>query len=121
MESKTRKRAVEVLEFLATIRARYPMDIRIKLVMDNLSAHKTRAVLRYCKANRISPVFTATNASWMNRIECHFAPFKKFVISNSDYGNHGEIEKAAQDYLTWRNAEKRSRKILEAQKSIRVL
>ena len=47
MESKTRKRAVEVLEFLATIRARYPMDIRIKLVMDNLSAHKTRAVMRY--------------------------------------------------------------------------
>jgi transposase len=121
MEPKARKRSVEVLDFLAAIRAHYPDARRIYLVMDNLSTHKTVEVMRYCRANRITPVFTATNASWMNRIECHFAPFKKFVISNSDYSNHEEIQEAARDYLKWRNADKKNNKILKAQKSMRVL
>ena len=121
MEQEARKRGVEVLEFLKAIRARYPDGRRIYLVLDNLSTHKTPEVRRYCRRNRIRLVFTATYASWMNRIECHFAPFKAFVISNSDYSSHGELEAAAQDYLRWRNAEKKNARILKEQNSIRTL
>ena len=121
MEQKARKRAVEVLEFLKAIRARYPDGRRIYLVLDNLSTHRAPDVRRFCRRNRITPVFTATYASWMNRIECHFAPFKAFVISNSDYSGHDEIETAAQDYLRWRNADKGNAKILKEQNSIRTL
>ena len=53
MHQKARKRAVEVLEFLADLRSRYPADQRIHLMMDNLSTHATAAVRAYCRANRI--------------------------------------------------------------------
>lgn len=65
-----------------------PAEQRIHLVMHKLSTHGTAAVRAYCQANRIRMVFMATNASWMNRIECHFAPLKHFAIANSDYANH---------------------------------
>ena len=121
MEQKARKRAVEVLEFLKVIRARYPEGRRIYLVLDNLSTHKAPEVRRFCRRHKVTLVFTATYASWMNRIECHFAPFKAFVISNSDYASHDQIETAAQDYLRWRNADKENTKILKEQNSIRTL
>jgi len=53
----------------------------------------------------------------MNRIECHFAPFRKFVLDNSDYPNHQEIAKAAQRYIRWRNRYARDKKMLKEQKS----
>ena len=121
MKQKARKRAVEVLEFLKSIRTRYRDGRRIYLVLDNLSTHKAPDVRRFCRRNKITLVFTATYASWMNRIECHFAPLKTFVISNSDYASHQAIDEAAQDYLRWRNADKRNAKILKEQNSIRTL
>ena len=66
-------------------------------------------------------VFTATYASWMNRIECHFAPFRRFVLDNSDWSSHTEIARAAQDYLRWRNRDKKNARILKEQNTIRTL
>lgn len=121
MHHKRRKRAVEVLAFLKAIRARYPDGRRIYLVLDNLSTHKHREAKRYCRASNIRLVYTATYASWMNRIECHFAPFRRFVLDNSDWCDHSQIARAAQDYLRWRNREKRNDNILKEQNSIRTL
>ena len=121
MRPKPRKRTREALAFIQSIRRRYPDGRRIYLVLDNLSTHRHASVREWCRGNRITLVFTATNASWMNRIECHFAPFRKFVIDNSDYHNHREIAKAAQDYLRWRNRNAQDKKILKEQNSIRTL
>lgn len=121
MHQKRRKRAVEVIEFLKAVRARYPDARRIYLVLDNLSTHTHRQVRSYCLKSNIRLVYTATYASWMNRIECHFAPFRRFVLDNSDYADHKEIARAAQDYLRWRNRDKNNLKILKAQNSIRTL
>ena len=38
---------------MKTIRARYPDDRRIYLVVDNLSTHKAPDVRRFCRRNRI--------------------------------------------------------------------
>ena len=121
MRQRRRKHWQEVLSFLRSLRRRYPHGRRIYLVLDNLSSHNRRDVVAWCNRNNITMVFTATYASWMNRIECHFAPFKAFVISNSDHAGHDEIETAAQDYLHWRNADKKNAKILKEQNSIRTL
>ncbi len=84
MHLKRSKRAPEVLVFLKAIRARYADGRRVHLVSDNLSTHKHRDVRGYCRSNNIRLVYTATNTSCMNRIECHFAPFRHFVLDNSD-------------------------------------
>lgn len=33
-----------------------------------------------CEKNDIELVFLPTNASWLNRIECHFTALRKFAI-----------------------------------------
>ena len=121
MQQKARKRTDDVLAFLRDIRARYPKHKRIYLVMDNLSTHTGEAIRQWCRRHRVTRVFTATYASWMNRIECHFAAFKTFVISNSDHADHVQINKAAQDYLRWRNKQKHNPRLLKAQNTIRTL
>jgi transposase len=57
----------------------------------------------WCKDNNVEIVFTPTNASWLNRIECHFTALKKFAIKNSNYKNHKELGSVIRRYLIWRN------------------
>jgi len=53
--------------------------------------------------NNIELVFLPTNASWLNRIECHFTALRKFAIRNSNYGSHTELASAIRRYIIWRN------------------
>jgi len=121
MHQKRKKHASVVLDFLKDIRGRYPKDQRIYLVMDNLSTHTTPAILAWCQLHRVSPVMTATNASWMNRIECHFTAAHYFVIKNSDPADHREVDQRMQKYLRWRNRNTHNAKLRKIQKSMPTL
>lgn len=75
----------------------------IFVIMDNLSTHKTPAVLQWCRRNQVLPVFTATNASGLNRVECHLTAAHYFVIKNSDPEDHRDVGQRMPEYLRWRN------------------
>lgn len=113
---KPRKRWQEFLGLLQDIRRRYPQNEKIYVVLDNFSPHSKGEVCRWCRQNRIKLVFTATNASWMNRIECHFWPLRKFALQNSNYKSHEEQNQAIYKYLRWRNKNKTDEKIRKLQK-----
>ena len=76
-----------ILEFLEDIRRRYPAETTVYIVMDNLSAHWTPAIRRWAVANNVGLLPTPTNASHLNRIECHFWAYVEFVINGSDYAD----------------------------------
>lgn len=95
------KRACDFLRLLKTIRRRYQGPVW--LVLDNLSAHRTKEVFAWAKHNDVHFCFTPTNTSWLNRIECQFTGFKKAVLTHCDYGSFDELRKAAQRWLRWRN------------------
>lgn len=59
--------------------------------------------MAWAKAHIVRLYFTPTNASWLNRIERHFGPLKKFALDNSDHSSHQEQEEAIQNYFLWRN------------------
>ena len=101
--TRRRKRAIEILEVLKLMRRRYPPEQRIHLILDNLSAHGTPEVRRWCRKNNIHLIWTPTNASWLNPIECQFTPVKEFVIRNSNYPDHRAISKALRRYADYRN------------------
>ena len=82
---------------------------------------KTNAVDEWLENNNAERVLTATNASWMNRIECHFTPLSKFAIKNSNPANHTEIRISIQKYVGWRNKHPRKKEILKAQNRTRTL
>jgi hypothetical protein len=95
---------VAFIDLLRATRARWPEGERIYAICDNLSSHLTEEVERYCRANDITIVLVPTYCSWLNPIEPHFLPLRRFVIDGSDSSDHDELARAIASYLDWRNA-----------------
>jgi transposase len=120
---KVEKRRVTgkvVLEFLRDIRRRYPAEVTVYIVMDNLSAHWTPDIRRWAHDNNVGLLPTPTNASHLNRIECHFWAFVEFVIKGSDHNDWSEFTKAAQAYIRRRNRDRHDPRIIELENRRRV-
>ena len=106
---KKRKRWRELLHVLKYIRSIYKE--KLYLILDNFSPHKKEEVTSWCSKNDIELVFLPTNASWLNRIECHFTALRKFAIRNSNYQNHAELGSAIRRYIIWRNNNRDHKKV----------
>ena len=104
---RPRKRSREVLAVLKLMRRRYPAEQRIHLILDNFSPHGTPQVWAWCRANNVHLIWTPTNASWLNPIECQFTHVKEFVIRGSNYKNHQELKIALNKYVKYRNRKTR--------------
>jgi transposase len=102
-----------VWEFLRDIRRRYPPDVTVYIVMDNLSAHWTPEIRRWATDTNVGLLPTPTNASHLNRIECHFWAYTEFVIKGSDYRDWTEFTKATHAYLRRRNRDRHDPRIIE--------
>lgn len=63
------------------------------------------------RLNKVVFVWTPTNASWLNRIECQYTEVKKFVLDNSDYLSHVQMYRALKKFLTYRNNRNKKRNI----------
>lgn len=94
------------------MRNRYSIDERIYLILDNFSPHKKKEIRKWARLNNVVFVWTPTNASWLNRIECQFTEIKKFVFDNSDYIYHIQMYRALQKFITYRNHRNKKRKII---------
>lgn len=101
--TRPRKRSKEVLGVLKRMRWKYPPQQRIHLILDNFSPHGTPEVRRWCRHNNVHLIWTPTNASWLNPIECQFTPVKEFVIRNSNYTHHRKLDRALRKYANYRN------------------
>ena len=101
-----RKRVPEFLDFLKWVRRRFRSSGTLHIVLDNYSTHLNEKVQRWANAHRIKFYFTPSNASWLNRIECHFTALKQFTLANSDYQSHAEMESVIQSYLDWHNGQR---------------
>lgn len=94
------------LGFLKMVRAHYRNRGILHIVLDNATFHLKDEVTAYASSHRIKFYFTPTNASWLNRIECHFTALKNFALDNSDYRSHEDQERAIHHYLQWRNGKR---------------
>ncbi|MGP4020636.1 hypothetical protein [Saccharopolyspora sp. 5N708] len=48
-------------------------------------------------------VFTPTNVSFLNWIECEFAALRYFALSGTDHRSHDEQNAAIGAYIRWHN------------------
>ena len=118
---KKTKRHQDVLQFLKVLRRRrYHRSERLYIVLDNFSPHHHKKVKTWARENNVELIYTPTYASWLNRIECHFGPLRKFVFEGSNYSSHDELAKAIQAYIRWRNKNKHHEAILKEQNKIKV-
>ena len=91
------------LSFLRWLRQLYRNHGTLHIVLDNATFHSRPEILAYARAHDIRFYWTPTNASWINRIECHFTALRKFSLDNTDYASHDQMQAAIRDYLAWRN------------------
>ncbi len=69
---KTRKTRTEFLAFCSYLRCLHPAEVRIAIVLDNFSPHRsTKADTRvgdWAAANNVELAYTPFYGSWLNRI-----------------------------------------------------
>jgi len=112
------KNSGEVLAYYRQIRMRYDPRLRIYLIADNLSTHKTHAIRDWAAANNVELVFTPTYASFLNRIECHFWGIGEFVVKNADHPDWQELAKAMADHIRYRNGPHRDQRLIKAERRL---
>jgi hypothetical protein len=72
-------------------------------VCDNYGSHSKAEVITWCLANNIELVFTPSNGSWLNWVECEFTALRYFTLDGSDYPSHDAQEQAIARYIRWAN------------------
>ncbi len=100
---KARKGTDNSLEAIKSCRAARPDGEPIYVILDNLSAHKSKKIRTWCAKHNVELCFTPTYSSWANPVECHFGPLRDFVLNNSDHPNHTVLTRRLHGYLRWRN------------------
>jgi transposase len=115
---RAHKNAGQVLAFYRQIRMRYDPRLRIYLIADNLSTHKTPAIREWADTSNVELVFTPTYASFLNRIECHFWAIAEFVIKNADYPDWDTLAKAMADHIRYRNGPHRDQRLIQAERRL---
>jgi transposase len=97
-----RKTSKDIVVCFKRLRACYPMQLRIYVVMDNLSANVC-AAKEYFPEHNMEAVYLPTDASWLNAIESEFTSLSTYTIKNSDDSDHLPRRRRIYRYLRWRN------------------
>ena len=102
VEGKTAKRhtSAEFLTFLQSLlgKARWAKEIHI--VLDNWSAHKTKAVEEFLQNHpKVRFHFTPTYSSWLNQVELWFAKIQRDVIARGIFTSVADLARKLRKYI----------------------
>lgn len=98
-----RRGLAEVSDAFRRLRKCYPRR-RLFVILDNLhQVHDHPKFLALLKRLHIHPVWTPTEASWLNLIEAQFGVLKKFTVDNTDDANHEQRQERVRAYLKYRH------------------
>jgi transposase len=95
-----RHTSAEFLVFIQDLvnQARWATEIHI--VLDNLSAHKTKAVQAFLQENpKVRFHFTPTYSSWLNQVELWFAKIQRDVITRGVFTSVADLARKLRKYI----------------------
>jgi transposase len=98
---RKRHRSAEFIEFLKLADAHYPAGARIRVVLDNHSAHiskETRSFLGTLP-NRFEFTFTPVHGSWLNLIESFFGKMARTLLRGIRVASADELKARIELYL----------------------
>ena len=99
---KTAKRhtSAEFIDFLADVVRKNRWAREIHIVLDNLSAHKTKAVEEFLAHNpRVRFHFTPTYSSWLNQVELWFSRIQRDVIDRGVFTSVADLARKLRRYI----------------------
>ncbi len=104
---KARKGRSEFLAFCRYLRSLHPRQVRIAIVLDNWSPHrstkKDTRVGDWAIDNNVELAYVPFYTSWLNRIEAQFTALRYFTIDGTDHRSHHEQSRMIRRYIAWRN------------------
>jgi len=96
-----RHRSLEFVGFLKSLDQHYPAEMKIRVVLDNHSAHISKETRTYLATvpNRFEFVFTPKHGSWLNLIESFFAKMAKSLLRGIRVPSKAELKARILLYL----------------------
>jgi transposase len=102
VEGKTAKRhtSAEFIAFLNQLLSKARWAKQIHIVLDNLSAHKTKAVEEFLGQHpKVHFHFTPTYSSWLNQVELWFAKIQRDVIRRGVFTSVADLARKLRRYI----------------------
>lgn len=96
-----RHRSREFIDFLRKVDQHYAAGIKIRMILDNHSAHISKETRRYLATvpNRFEFIFTPTHGSWLNLIETFFAKMAKTFLRGLQVSSKADLKQRIEKYL----------------------
>ena len=89
-----------LISFLDDLVAKQPPRREIHVILDNLSAHKSKRVREWLAANpRVTFHYTPTYSSWLNQVEIWFAKVERDVIARGVFTSTNDLAKKLMKYI----------------------
>jgi transposase len=98
---RPRHRSAEFIEFLKLADGHYPAGARIRVVLDNHSAHVSKQTRSFLATlpNRFEFTFTPKHGSWLNLIESFFGKMAKTLLRGIRVTSANELKARIDLYL----------------------
>lgn len=94
----------DFLAFLERVVATQPKRREIHLILDNFSAHKTKAVAGWLSAHpRVQMHYTPTYSSWLNQVELWFAKIERDCIARGIFTSTADLRRKLMAYIRAHN------------------
>jgi transposase len=99
-----RHRALEFVKFLKDIEAGVQPSLDVHVILDNLSTHKTPAVMRWLiRHPRFHLHFTPTHGSWINMVERFFGLLTQQALQRGSHCSVPELRAAIAAFIDAHN------------------
>jgi len=100
-----RHRSIEFISFLKKLDGIYPESHRIKMILDNHSAHISKETRKYLatKPNRFEFIFTPTHASWLNLVETFFGKLARTMLRGIRVKSKAELKTRLLQHIEYLN------------------
>ena len=104
---RDRHRSAEFIEFLRLADQHYPAGARIRMVLDNHSAHISKETRRYLAGvpNRFEFTFTPKHGSWLDLVESFFGKLARTLLRGIRGKSKTELRTRIEMYLQELNQE----------------
>jgi transposase len=87
-------RSAEFTKYLKKLIDHYPKDWKIRLILDNHSAHRSKETMRFLDTvpGKFEFVFTPTHGSWLNMIEMFFSKIARSFLRHIRVESKAELK-----------------------------
>lgn len=99
-KTTARHTSQDFVAFLDEVVAHCPARQQIHIILDNLSAHKTRLVDQFLEKNpRVQLHFTPTYSSWLNQVELWFGKIERDLIARGVFTSVPDLARKIKRYI----------------------